>query len=72
MKIVLILFMCSYVTNTCLPPHQFSENFDDMYSCMIAGYEKSQKKMKELGKEEVNNYKIYIKFLCAQKEETNT
>jgi hypothetical protein len=33
---------------------------------MEAGYEESLKKIKELGKEEVNKYGTLVKFFCAQ------
>ena len=41
MKIVLILYMCSYVGTVCLPGHQWPDTFDDMYDCLQLGYEES-------------------------------
>jgi hypothetical protein len=32
---------------------------------MIAGYEESINKMKEIGREEVNKYQMYIRFTCT-------
>ena len=40
--------------------------YDSHYDCMEAGYEESLKKIKELGKEEVNKYGTLVKFFCAQ------
>ena len=66
-EFILVLFLCSKVHNTCLPPHQFHESFEDPYKFMVTGYEESAKKMKELGREEVNKHKLYIKFDCLEK-----
>ena len=54
MKVILILYLCSYVAGECLPPHQWDKEYRDMYDCMMAGYEESVNKMKEIGREEVN------------------
>ena len=32
---------------------------------MIAGYEESIIKMEEIGREEVNKYKLFIRFTCT-------
>jgi len=34
---------------------------------MVVGYEESAKKMQEIGREEVNQHKVYIKFNCLEK-----
>jgi hypothetical protein len=65
MKILLTLIMCSYVQGACLQPYEWPIQFEDMYDCMQAGYEASQKKMKELGRIEVNQHQIYIRFTCV-------
>ena len=72
MKIALILFICSYTAGNCLPPHQWPEKFDDMYDCFNAGYEQSIKKLEEIGREDVNEHGIFIRFACALETETNT
>jgi len=36
-----------------------------MYDCFQAGYEESFKKMKEIGRAEVNKEEIYIRFTCT-------
>ena len=65
MKIILTLIMCSYIQGTCLQPYEWPTQFDDMYDCMQAGYEESQKKMTEIGRLEVNQHQIYIRFTCT-------
>ena len=68
MKILLTLIICSQVANTCMPPYPWPETFNTTYDCMIFGYEESLKKMKEIGKEEVNKHNIYIRFTCNPEE----
>ena len=72
MKIVLILYLCSYTAGSCLPGYQVPDKFDDMYDCMNAGYTKSIKKMEEVGRKDVNEHEIFIRFACVKEEETTT
>tara|TARA_Y100000033_G_scaffold46727_1_gene51513 strand:- start:1053 stop:1292 length:240 start_codon:yes stop_codon:yes gene_type:complete len=66
MNFVLNLIICSALSNSCLPPYRYPDLFDDGYSCMIAGNYKSIEKLEEIGNEEVNKNKIFIKFLCTE------
>jgi hypothetical protein len=66
MKFVLTLLMCSYTANTCMPPYQWPEKFNSGYDCSIFGYEESVKKLKEIGREEVELHRISITFTCDQ------
>ena len=68
MKILLSLIICSQVANTCMPPYPWPQTFDTTYDCMLFGYEESLKKMKEIGREEVNKHNIYIRFTCNPEE----
>ena len=63
MKILLTIIMCSAVSDTCLTPFTFDEPYNSTYECMIDGYTKALEKTIELGKEDVNEYDIYIKFM---------
>ena len=65
MKILLTLFICSYVQGACLQPYEWPEQYNSMYDCMQAGYKHSQNKMKEIGRVEVNKNQIYIRFTCV-------
>ena len=40
--------------------------YSSHYECMIAGYEESLKKAKEIGPEEINKYGTIIKFYCLE------
>ena len=64
MKFGLVLFLCSFVAEECLPPHYFPAQFDDEYTCLMTGYEQSILKMEEIGPQDVNDYSMYIKFGC--------
>ena len=68
MKFILGLIICSSVYQTCLPPHEWHEKFNTHYECMMFGYEESIKKMKEIGREEVNKYNVYIRFTCIPEQ----
>ena len=72
MKIILILYLCSYAAGSCLPGYQVPDKFDDMFDCMNAGYSKSTEKMKDIGREEVNEHGAFIRFVCVVEEETTT
>jgi len=72
MKIILVLYMCSYVGGSCLPGHQWPEKFDDMYDCMQTGYSESMKKMEAVGRKDVNEHEVFIRFACVKEEETAT
>ena len=38
--------------------------FKDVYDCTIYGYTHSAKLMRKFGREDVNKYNVYTKFLC--------
>ena len=65
MKIFLSLILCSYVGDACLEPYVWPENYNSTFDCMIAGYEESINKMKEIGREESTKYGMYVKFYCT-------
>ena len=66
MKVILILYMCSFTTGQCLPPYEFPIQYNDMYDCMNAGYSESLKKSKEIGRKDINENGIYIRFICKE------
>ena len=69
MKFTLILILCSYVAGECLPPHTYPKKFNDQYDCFMEGYNQSILKMEEIGREEINDHEIYIRFICGSDEE---
>jgi len=66
MKVILILYMCSFTSGACLPPYEFPIQYNDMYECLNAGYKESLKKSKEIGRKDVNENGIYIRFMCKE------
>tara|TARA_Y100000114_G_C11637046_1_gene267312 strand:- start:326 stop:550 length:225 start_codon:yes stop_codon:yes gene_type:complete len=69
MKFTLMMFICSYVAGECMPPHPMPTKYDNIYTCMEAGYEESLRKLQEIGSKEVNEHEIYLRFVCVRKEE---
>ena len=66
MKFVLTMIMCTSVYNMCLDPFPMAEKYNSHYECMIAGYEESIKKAKEIGPKDINEYGTIIKFFCQR------
>ena len=66
MKFSLFMIMYSYVAGECMPPHQMPTKYNDLYSCMNAGYQESLDKTKEIGADQVNEHQIYLKFVCQR------
>jgi|TARA_R100001463_G_scaffold117067_1_gene172568 hypothetical protein len=70
MKIILVIYICSAIGGSCMPPIQIQEAYNDMYDCHVEGYKKSVDLLKEMGRDEVNKYEIYTKFTCEKLFET--
>jgi|TARA_R100001460_G_scaffold26374_1_gene53309 hypothetical protein len=70
MKILLSLILCSGVAVECMPPYDWPTTYPDMYQCMLAGYQESINKMIEIGRTDVNQYDMYVKFTCAPMQTT--
>ena len=68
MKFILTMVMCTSVYNQCLPPFPMPDLYNSHYECMMAGYNESIKKAKEIGPEEINKYGTIIKFFCVQEK----
>ena len=68
LKITLALILCSYVANSCLTPYPYPQQFDSLYDCFIEGYKQSIIKMEDIGRDDVNNSELYIKFICYDQE----
>ena len=69
MKFLLSMIICSSVYQQCLPPHQMPEVYPTHYECIMAGYEESIKKAKEIGPPDINKYGTIIKFFCLQEKD---
>jgi hypothetical protein len=71
MKIALFMILCSGVASNCLEPIKIN-TYDTFYDCMSAGYLESYNKNAAIGPDDVNNYKMYIKFICAAEKGEET
>ena len=67
-KIALFMIMCSYVAGTCVNPVEMDTYYDDMYTCLNAGHQESINKAEEIGRDDINQHGIYMKFVCVEKE----
>jgi len=61
---MLTLIICSSIAGDCIEPYQWPETFRTNYDCLMFGYEESISKLKEVGREDVNKYGMFIKFYC--------
>jgi len=68
MNYKLFMIICSLVAGECTTPYQMPDKYSTMYDCLNAGYAESLNKSEEIGKSDVNQHQIYIRFIC--KEET--
>ena len=59
------MVICSQVASTCMPPYPWPTTFNTQYDCLMFGYKESIVKMEELGKKDVNEYGMFIKFYCV-------
>ena len=60
------MIICSAVANQCMPPFQIDKVYNDGYDCMVDGYKIALDKTEEIGREDINESKIYIKFGCNE------
>ena len=66
------MLVCSFVSGTCTPPLVINEKFDNMYDCLIRGYEESISMTMEVGREEINKKGLFTRFACREVPATNT
>ena len=68
MKYSLYMIICSLVAGECMPPFKMPDQYNTMYDCLHAGYIESESKLEEIGRKDVNQHQMYIKFLCKDEE----
>ena len=66
MKIILVIYVCSVISESCMPPVEVDILYNDSYDCHVDGYKKSVDLLEEMGRDEVNKYEIYTKFICKK------
>ena len=66
MKFTLVIFLCSFINNQCLPPTQIQGNYNSWKECTIAALKISKEIMLLQEDIFVNSNKIATKFVCAE------
>lgn len=69
MKYTLLMIICSLTAGECMPPHPMPTKYDNIYTCMEAGYKESLRKLQKIGSKDVNEHEIYLRFVCARAKE---
>ena len=67
-KINIIMWLCATTTSTPLNCKQIKTErvkFSDQYSCTVYGYSHSLKVIRDLGKDQINQYNLFTKFICV-------
>ena len=65
MNYILILWVCSAITNTCLaPPIYQTLPYKTHYECVKAGYVDGLKLVETMGEEIIERQKLFVAFNC--------
>ena len=72
MKFILVLYMCSMLSNSCPSSTISGYQFENHYDCVNAGYGVSQQTFRNLealeewDKDYINEHKIAVRFECKK------
>jgi len=69
MKFTLVIFLCSFINNKCLPPVEIKQPYNSWKECTIAAFEVSKELIIKQEDSFINNNKIATKFICKEVEE---
>ena len=69
MKFILIISLCSYVNNQCLPPVQIDGDYASWKKCTINALDISKKLMETQEDNFINNNKMATRFICEEVSE---
>ena len=67
MKFLLILQICSIVTQQCTGSYEIGR-YKDHFDCATAGFLNAMGAIREIGVEEVNKNKLLVNFSCKEQE----
>jgi len=73
-KFIILMWLCTATTTTPLKCQQIKTDrvkFTDQYSCTVYGYTHSLRVIRDLGKDKINQYNLFTKFLCASEKNSN-
>ena len=71
MKFVLVLQICSAISQQCTEPVQIGR-YKDHFDCATAGFINAMGAIREIGSEEVNKNKLLVNFSCKEQENVYT
>ena len=66
MKFILIVTICSGISNLCSKPMEANPPFDSYRECAIYGYEMSGQYLYNLNEDKMNNERTFVKFWCKE------
>ena len=66
MKFILVLHLCSMITNQCYESLNVNMAFNDHRSCALAGYDISGKSLEQLDPNRVNEQELAVRFQCKK------
>ena len=69
MKFLLVIQICSVITQQCTQPVEIGR-YKDHYDCATAGFIKGITALRELGEEYVNEKRMLMNFSCRSQETT--
>jgi len=69
MKFILIISLCSYVNNQCLPTVQIDGDYASWKECTVNALDISKKLMETQEDNFINNNKMATKFICEEVSE---
>jgi hypothetical protein len=65
-KFTLIIFLCSFINDQCLPPQEIKQPYNSWKECTLAALEISTEIIHLQEEEFVNNNKVATKFVCQE------
>ena len=70
MKFLLLMYLCSSIQgNACRQIQVDISQFKDHYDCAIYGYKFAHETISKFDRRFINEYKVYIKFMCKEQAE---
>ena len=69
MKFILIISLCSFINNQCLPPAQIQGDYNSWKECTLAAIEISKQLIIAQEDTFINNNKVATKFMCEEIKE---
>jgi hypothetical protein len=66
MKFILVISLCSFINNQCLPPIEVKVEYNSWKECTTAALEISKKLIIAQEDTFINNNKVATKFMCEE------